>query len=377
MKILMMTDYFYPHIGGVEKVVLDLCIQLIKHGHEVCVFTLNIPKNKKNDIYNGIRIIRADGYDTTRITGLQSAISISSWFEAKKIIKDFKPDIIHTHNLFFLTTLIGMLMKKKFHIPTITTLHLGSLDNLSGLKGWLIKKIESKMAQIINKNSDLVISGSEKLMKNGIKIGIDPLKSIIIPNAVELPFFRMEREYSSNPHKIIFIGRLIANKGAQILIESAKKIIKNFPNAKFLFVGDGPMRKKLEAYSKKNHLVGNISFLGTVEDLRPIMKEADVYVRPSLTDGMPYGILEAMATGLPVIATNIAGSPEIIIHGKTGHLIPSNDSGELANAIIHLLSSPTYLVNLAKNGLKLVNSEYDWEKVYPNYENSYRRILEN
>ena len=372
----MLTDYFYPHIGGVEKVVFDLCIQLIRNGHEVCVFTLNIPKTNKNEIYQGIRIIRVDGYDLSGILGLQSAISIKGWFELKKIIQDFKPDIIHAHNLFFLTTLMGMFMKKKFHIPTITTLHLGSLENIYGIKGWLVKKIESTMGKIVNKHSDLVIAGSEQLRKNGIRIGINPSKCVVIPNAVDLGYFKIERKYSSKPHKIIFIGRLISAKGPMILIESAKQVINKIPNTKFFFVGDGPLLNNLEEYSTKNNFSKNISFMGKINDIRTIMKETDIYVRPSLTDGMPYGILEAMATGLPVIATNIAGTPDIISHGKTGYLIKPNDSRELANAIIELLTNPRYLENLAKNGLKLVKSEYGWEKIYQNYQKMYQKILD-
>jgi len=233
MRILMFTDYFHPHIGGVEKVVFDLCIKLIKHGHEVCVFTINIPKNKNNEIYQGIKIIRVDGYDISRITGLQSCISFGAWFEARKVINEFKPDIIHTHNLFFLTTLIAMLLKKKFHIPTITTLHLGSLENILGLKGWLLKKIESTMGHLVNNNSDWVIAGSEKLKINGIRIGIDSSKFLVIPNAVDLTYFKMEREYSANSNNVIFIGRLISAKGPLILLKSAKLVIKKIPNTKF------------------------------------------------------------------------------------------------------------------------------------------------
>src|SRR5437899_793426 len=120
MEILMLTDYFYPHIGGTEKVILDLCQRLVSNGHEVCVFTFNIPKTKKEEIFNNIRIIRTTAYDMTSITGLQHAISFNTWLKLQKIIKDFKPDIIHAHHQFFFTTLIGMLLKKKHHIPTVT-----------------------------------------------------------------------------------------------------------------------------------------------------------------------------------------------------------------------------------------------------------------
>ena len=174
MKILMLTDYFYAHVGGTEKVILELCQRLVSNGHDVRVFTLNIPKTIEEEIFNNIKIIRVNAQDLTAIIGLQSAISFKAWFKLQKVIEEFKPDIVHAHHQFLFTTLIGMLLKKRYHIPTVTTLHLGSVDFISGIKGMIIKKIESFMGKIINNNSDLVIAGSKNLRENGIKIGVAP-----------------------------------------------------------------------------------------------------------------------------------------------------------------------------------------------------------
>src|SRR2546427_3076320 len=174
MKILMLTDYFHPHVGGTEKVVLDLCQRLVSNDHEVCVFTLNIPKTQEEEIFTKIKIVRVNAWELTSITGFQSAISFKAWFKLQKVIEDFRPDIVHAHHQFFFTTLIGMLLKKRHHIPTITTLHLGSVEAIVGIKGMMIKKIERVMGRIINNNADLVIAGSKNLRENGIKIGIDP-----------------------------------------------------------------------------------------------------------------------------------------------------------------------------------------------------------
>jgi len=377
MKILMLTDYFYPHIGGVENVILDLCTHLISNGHQVCVFTLNIPKTKQTETFNAIKIVRVNAIELTKLSGLQSAISFSAWFKLKKTIVDFKPDIIHSHHQFFFTTLLAMLLKKKFKIMTVTTLHLGSIDIITGVKGYLIKLIEKIMFKKINDNSDLVIAGSKNLKQHGVEMGIDKSKCVIIPNAVDLSFFKMPRSYSTNPRNVIFIGRLISTKGPQILIEAAKLVIEQISDVKFLIVGDGPLRTRLEEFVKKNNLSNNIVFLGRVDDIRTTMKDGDVYVRPSITDGMPYGILEAMAAGLPVIATNIAGTPDIIIHGKTGHLIKCGDAKKLASAILDLLENPNYMENLAKNGLKFVTSKYGWQDVYKSYENCYQKLFDD
>jgi len=373
----MLTDYFYPHVGGTEKVVLDLCHNLVLNGHEVCVFTLNIPKTKEEEVFNNIKIMRVNAWELTPITGFQSAFSFKAWFKLQKTIEDFKPDIIHAHHQFFFTTLIGMLLKKRHHIPTVTTLHLGSIDFIFGFKGIVIRKIERMMGRIINNNSDIVIAGSKNLKENGIKIGIDPAKSTIIPNAVDLSYFKMIRTYSAKPRNVVFIGRLISAKGPDILIRSAKVVSEKIPDVKFNIVGDGPLKKKIEEYVKKNNLTKNITILGKIAEIRDMMKASDIYVRPSLVDGMPYGILEAMAAGLPVIATDVAGTSDIITHSKTGYLVKAGNVKELADAIIELLKNPDYLENMAINGLDFVTSNYGWQDIYAAYDNCYQKLLAN
>jgi glycosyltransferase involved in cell wall biosynthesis len=377
MKILMLTDYFHPHVGGcVEKVVLEVCLRLITNGHEVCVLTLNTAHTVEKEVFQGIKIIRADSHDLTELIGLQSSISFSAWFKARKLVKDFKPDIIHAHTLFFYTTLIGVFLKKQFHVPLVTTIHLGAPDYISGLKGHMIKTAEKIMGGWIMNNSDLITAVSNNVKNHGIKIGMEPTKCVVVTNGVDYSYFHMQRTYSTTPHNVIFIGRLLFNKGPQILIESAKLVIKKIPDAKFLIVGDGPLRNKLEESSRQNNLTKNVIFLGRVDDIRGPMKDSDVYVRPSLLDGMPLGVLESMAAGLPVIATEIAGTPEIITHGKTGHLVKAGDVKELADAISYLLSNPSYMLNLAKNGVEFVKSEFDWSNVVRKYEDCYFSILE-
>jgi len=376
MKVLMLTDYFYPLVGGgVEKVILELSKKLVDSGNEVCVLTLNTTNLKKIENFQGIQIIRVKAYDLTKIIGLQSAISLNLWSESKKLIKEFQPDIVHLHNRFFFTTLIGIFLRKRFHFPTVITIHLGTIEYLKGIKGYFIKKIEKLMIRLINNNSNVVTAVSYSVKDNGIKLGININKCIVIPNGVDLSFFKMKRTFRSKPRKIIFIGRLLANKGPHILVKSAKLIIKKIPDVQFFIVGDGPLRGNIEQYCKKNNLTKNIKFLGKVEDIREIMKEGDVYVRPSYLDGMPLGVLEAMAAELPVIATNIAGTVEIIQHGKTGHLIRAGNVQELADAIIELLMNPSYMEKIAKNGLKFIQSKYDWADISTEYKKCYEEIL--
>jgi len=376
MKVLILSDYFHPHLGGgVEKMILELSIKLVNSGYEVCVLTLNTTDSIKKENFHGIQIIRVKAYDLTKITGLQSAISFNLWFEAKKLINDFQPDIIHLHNRFFFTTFIGILLRKKFHLPTLVTLHLGKIDYIHGIKGYIIRKFEKFMIRLINNNSTLVTAVSHNVKDNGVSLGIKNKKCIVIPNGVDLSFFKMMRTFRAKPRKIIFIGRLLANKGPQILVKSANIVRKKIPDVQFFIVGDGPLREKIEKYCDKNHLSKNIQFLGRLDDIRDKMKESDLYVRPSYLDGMPLGVLEAMAAELPVLATNIAGTKEIVQHGKTGYLVKADDEKELAEAIIELLMNPETMEKIAKNGLEFVKTKYDWKNIVTEYAKCYQEVL--
>ena len=102
------------------------------------------------------------------------------------------------------------------------------------------------------------------------------------------------------------------------------------------------------------------------------MNLADLYVRPSYLDGMPLGVLEAMASQLPVIATNISGTREIIEHGKTGHLVRAGSVDELSDAITELLMNPGYMKKIAINGLEFISSKFDWDHVTQEYEKCYK-----
>ena len=369
----MFTDYFFPHVGGgVEKVILEISIRLKKLGHEVCVLTLNTTDAKKEEYLHGIRIVRVKAFDLTKIIGLQSALSLNLWFKAKELINDFKPDVIHLHNRFFFTTFVGIFLKKKLQIPTIVTIHLGEINYITGLKGMVIRKIEKFMIRHINKKSDVITAVSTNVKENAVKLGLKKEKCTVIPNGVDLAFFKMDRLFREKPRKIVFVGRLLVNKGPQILVESAKSVIKKIPDAQFLLVGDGPLLPKLEKFCKENNLNSNVKLLGRLEDIRPILKEGDLYVRPSFLDGMPLGVLEAMGAELPVLATNIAGTKELIQHGKTGHLVRAGSVDELTDAITKLLTNPDYMKKIAINGHEFISSKFDWDNITKEYEKCYK-----
>jgi glycosyltransferase involved in cell wall biosynthesis len=143
-------------------------------------------------------------------------------------------------------------------------------------------------------------------------------------------------------------------KGQWILIQATREIIREIPSVHVLFVGDGPLRKRLEKLSKSLGLEGSIHFLGARRDAYDIMAMLDVFVLPSLWEGLPYSLLEALALGKPVVATATDGIPEVVVHGESGLLVSPGDPQGLAKAVIHLLNNATYAETLGRKGRERV-----------------------
>lgn len=362
----MLTDYFYPHIGGVEKVVYEISKRLVKLGHETVVITLNTNKMASFEILNGVKIYRCRSVNLTGLVGIQLSISLPVIFKILDICKKEKPDVIHAHNRFFFTTICAATLKRLLKIPLVTTFHLGSLTFGKRSLDLALKIYEGTISKWIIKNCDQIIAVSRAVKKHVVNLGASFDKVTVIPNGVDLEAFKpteKSKDSSDGMKNVVFIGRLVFNKGAQYIVEAAPMVIARYPNTKFIIVGDGPMKSYLEKLSKKLGVTHAFKFLGTVPSIQEIFKQCDIFVRPSLTEGMSLAVLEAMSCGLPVIATKVAGTPEIIINNKTGILIDVKNVQQLADSILRLFSDPELLQSLSRNARLFVEKHYNWDRV--------------
>ena len=162
---------------------------------------------------------------------------------------------------------------------------------------------------------------------------------------------------------VLFVGSLIPRKGLPFLVEAAKKIVKENAETKFLIVGDGPLRNQLAASLEAANLSGNFKFLGNFkEDALPAMYNcADVFVLPSIQEGQGIVLLEAQASGKPVVAFDVGGVNEAVQNKETGLLVNRGSSGELADALLKLLSDNTLREKMGTNGRRFVTENFTWD----------------
>jgi len=381
LRVLMFSDYFYPHVGGgVEKVVYELSKRLVRRGCDVSVITIG--KNCFCYYIDGIKVYRVEGIDLTKFFQMQLSVP-KSIRKVLKAVKEFSPDIIHAHNVFFSTSLLAVLVKRISHRKMVFSAHLGDIGNLALLGRWkalAAKAYEKIFGRIILSSSDAIIAVSHAVRQHVISLGAPSEKVTVIPNGVDLEEFST----SINTHKdikpeVIFVGRLIPNKGIEYLVEAAKILISSkVSKMKFKIVGDGPYRQQLEELVAKYGLAPYFEFLGHVPKVSEILRNGGIFVRPSLTEGMPLTVLEAMASGLPIIATRVSGTSEIVIHNETGILVEPGNVRQLAEAIKYLVETPTEALRLGRNARAFIEHYYrerfSWDAVASNVLSIYESL---
>lgn len=381
-KVLMLSDYFYPHVGGgVEKVVYELSKRLVKMGCNVLVITLG--SNSSNYTVDGIKVYRLPSLNLTEFFQMQLSVP-KRVKNLLHIVENFSPDIIHAHNIFFTTSLLAVFVKRFSKRKLVLTAHLGSIRSLESYKLWkalAASVYERIFGKVILSSSDMVIAVSNAVREHILSLGVSPEKVVVIPNGVDVDDFSpSESAVGIGKPNIIFVGRLIPNKGFKYLVEAARMLINDgITNVKFKIVGDGPCRKLLEELVDKYGLSPYFEILGHVKSVSEVLREGGIFVRPSLTEGMPLTVLEAMASGLPIIATNVGGTPEIVAHNETGLLIEPGNAKQLAEAIKFLIKSPDEAVRLGRNARKFIERYYrekfSWEALAINVLSVYESLL--
>jgi len=290
-------------------------------------------------------------------------------------IKKEKPDIIHANNRIFFTTICGVILKKIVGKPLVITLHLGPMFLDEKVLNFFVNVYEKTISRWIITNSDKIITVSNAVMRHALNLGASYEKIKVIPNGVDLKEFNPGEYRKTEEKRIVFVGRLFPNKGIQYLIEAAPVILSRYPNVEFIIIGKGPMEAELKKLIGRLNLEHAFRFLGIVPSVSEIMRQCNIFVRPSLTEGMPLTILEAMACGLPVIASKIPGTSEIVKDGETGILIKPGDVKQLSNAIIKLIEDEDYARRIKERAYEFIKNHYSWDRIAEEYLKTYNEVL--
>ncbi len=303
------------------------------------------------------------------------------YFQLKKIIKEHKIDLIHAH-IWNPASCRYAFMAADKNTPIITTEHdpfpLPFFKDL--IKKHFLKKI-SKIVTVSDNNAKLL----KQLYPNHSK------KISVIHNGLDLEWWHSQllrfpnqdrKEIKENIFQaredsliLITIAALHERKGLRYLIEAMHKITAKFPNTKLAIVGEGPEENELRKLVEKLEMENHVELLGRRKETPKLLKSSDVFVLPSRREAFGMVNLEAMVTGLPVVATKVGGIPEIIENGKNGFLVEPENSDALAEKILKLIKDPELRNKIGEAGYKTVVEKFDAEKMAQQYEKIYAQIL--
>ncbi len=254
-----------------------------------------------------------------------------------------------------------------------------------GTDGWpspAHRLLERRTARFV----DRILVCSEAVRRYAVdRVGVPEEKLVVIPNGVDAERFasRGTREKTRDRFHLPLeapvigsVGRLDEPvKGFSILIEAMAQVAARNPRCVCLIAGDGPARPSLEAAARARHPEGRIRFLGERRDIPEILSALDLYVQPSRREGFGLSALEAMASGLAVVASSTGGLPEVVRDGETGVLVPPGDAEALAAAVAHLLEDGERRRRMGAAGALRARREFPLEKMVHRWAELYRRLL--
>ncbi|NTW05058.1 MAG: glycosyltransferase [Peptococcaceae bacterium] len=299
----------------------------------------------------------------------------------ENIIND-KIDIVHTHGV--RANLVGRLAAKMSGVETvITTVH--SLlaqdypDTFSRLANMFIEKASGGI-------TDHFIAVSGGLQKALIQQGIPKKKITVVYNGLDPEQFRKTpssgtswREKSGIPSEaslVSIVGRLHRVKGHRYFLKAAAELLKEREDIHFLVVGSGPEGDALEEFTRELGISDKVTFTGFISDVSELMPELDLLVVPSLWEGFGLTALEAMAVGIPVVATSVGGLPEIVEHGSTGLLVPPADTAALAKSIVWIIDHPLEAREMAAAAKSVVEKKFTAAAMARKTEGIYQSMME-
>lgn len=276
-----------------------------------------------------------------------------------KEIKDHSIDIIHTHD--FRSDIFGLWCAKRTGVPVVSTCH-----------GWIANNIKGKLYTSIDKLAlryfNRIITVSEFMRKQLIEAGFVHDKIEVVPNALVISdyvvdrndqVFRSELDVDRKTFLIGNIGRLSKEKGQDIFLKAAHDLLQMRKDLHFAIIGIGPEENSLRQLVKELGIQEKVSFCGFQSDMQSIYNSLDLVVQSSYTEGMPNVVLESLLMGVPVVATNVGGTSEIIEHQTSGILVQPSALDELTLAIHDVISEPGKHIEMSRIGQAYVRSNFN------------------
>ena len=387
MKILMLTWEYPPRVvGGISRVVYDLSKTLIKDGHDVTVVTYRDGDVPYFEDDKGVKVYRVDNYmiNPNNFIDWVMQLNFSMIAKANEIIAEQGNfDVIHAHD--WLVANAAKTLKNSYNIPIVSTIHATEAGRNSGIHDETQRYINDTEWMLTYESTEVIVNSN--YMKNELQrlFGLPYEKINVIPNGVNANLYNgVERDYNfrrrfamDNEKIILFMGRLVYEKGIQHLIAAMPKILAGYNDAKLVICGKGGMLEELQQQVNSMGISQKVYFAGYMEgkDVQRMYKAADVAVFPGTYE--PFGIvaLEAMLLENPVVVSDIGGLNEIVEHRVNGMKAYCGNPNSFADSILEVLYDHKLCADMTKKAKSKVRSLYNWSKIAQDTHFAYQKAI--
>jgi glycosyltransferase involved in cell wall biosynthesis len=396
---LYIIDGIVGVLGGAEKQLGEIIRGLVSRKFKITViqlFDFGMTDKQLGKLINGQKSNWFESITTQSLERIRYPFEIPTFdgikiltfplkriysykgFLASKLIKDIitteKINIVHT--FFESSDILGSIVGKVSKVPFIISSRrdTGFSKNSRLLKCY---KLLNNFVDLILVNAQAVRDATiqqENIRPDKIKTIYNGIKLEKYNAKVDIEQKRLELGIDPDAPVVGKIANLHPIKGHYYFLRAAVKVLEKFPRTNFILIGEGPLEEKLKQYANDLNISAQIKFLGLREDIPDIISILDISVLSSLTEGCSNAILESMAGGKPVIASNVGGNPELIVDGETGLIVPPRNPNMLADAECNLISDRVAAIKMGERGRDRVERLFSLDKIIAEFEEVYRSV---
>jgi glycosyltransferase involved in cell wall biosynthesis len=346
---------------GAEAMLLNLSRSLVDVGCEVTLGIFHNEHAPNLDVAS-----RAAAYGLhTEILECRGRVDIGSVRALRSLLRSKRPDVLHLHG--YKADIYGALAAHGRNIPTVATCH-------NWLSGTPALNVYNRLDLLALRSCDRLAAVSDSVASVLRTSGIPAQKVAVIPNGIDIAPFESAAPAIDFPGRLTLgmVARLDMNKGFGPLLHALVEVARHCPEILLIVAGEGPARNEIEESIANLQLQNNVRLLGTRKDMPELYASFNVFVLPSLNEGMPLTVLEAFASGLPVVATGIGAIPSVVQDGVSGILVDPGDVASLAAAILKLAREPELRARMGAAGGQKVRAEYTASSMAHRYLELYR-----
>lgn len=371
-RVAMLIQRYLPHVGGAERQLQQLIPRLRDLGFEIHILTRHEKDLKRFEVIDGVPVHRLPA------GGPKALAAVSFTLAAIWTLVRLRPEVVHAHEILTPASIASyakLLLRRPVLVKILRGGSRGDIVKLKRRPMW-----RSYLRRLV-RSVDAFLVISHEIDEELAALGIPPEKRIFLPNGVDaircMPVseegrqkLRARLSLPIQARLVMYAGRLVPEKRVDHLLKIWPGVRSKFPLAHLLIVGGGAEQNRLEALR-----VDGVQFTGQVQDAVPYLQASDVFVLPSSTEGLSNSMLEAMACGLPVLATSVGGAPDVIRHEASGWLIPPEDMDALQRGLETLLADASLRLRLGVQARQRILADFSMDSVARRLAALYQKLI--